>query len=98
MPGRVNAAEVPSHQPSVHDGLRRKLRLVQIARHDRLAPHGDFPYAVGRGIQDTHFHARQRLPHSIGAKWFQVVNGNSCAGLRQAVPVRHGNSKIVEEL
>src|SRR6266850_1682406 len=96
--GFVEAAQVPGHQPAVNDGFGRELRVVQVTGHHRLAAHRNFSDAVGGRIHDPHFHARQWLTDGVGTKWFQVIDGDGCARLREAVTVRDWNSQVVKKL
>ena len=94
----VEAAEVPGHQPAVNDGFRRKFRLVQVARHHRLASNGNFANAVGSRIHNAHLHPGQRLANRVRAKRFQIVRCYAHAGLGQPVGIRHGNAQVIKEL
>ena len=51
---RVEPAEIAGHQPSVHNGFRGHLRIVQIMRHHRFAPNSHFAHAVGPRIGDAY--------------------------------------------
>src|SRR5207248_11237277 len=98
MPAAVKPAQVTGKEPTVHDRLGRKLRVVEIMRHYGLAVYRNLADSLGIGLQDSQFNSGQRFANGIRAKWLEVVEGKRRTGFCESVSICHGNPEVVKEL
>src|SRR5215475_13458673 len=98
MAGVVEASQVTRKEPSIDDGFRRELWIIEIVRHDSLAFYCHFANTVRIRIQNAQLHTWKRPAYGVGTKGLEIIQGHSCSRFGKPVAVRDRDSEIIEKL